>query len=440
MQFDETQQEAIKRALDMSPHQRVVPITGGPGTGKSTIINHVATTLTDAGYDVCVAAPTGKAAKRVKELGWGSAKTVHRMLEFPYPGERDEKTGKVLEPGEPRRNNRDPLAHDVIIVDEYSMVSRMLHSQIIFAMKSGSVIRMIGDANQLQPIENHAKPLPSPFKVGLEKFKGVELTTIHRTSSGSNIPECSSYIARGVVPPKRDDFRVHYTNDPVAKLKEQFCDPIFGTTAGQIIAPTKKSWAGTIKLNILLQSMVGPETTRVSLDRHDWDKERCLVGIGDKVIWMENQYDMRDHELRTDMNGDWVPPKPENAIMNGECGIIKDIQGEFLIIDVGDRDVIVPRSYTVEVPPTRRRKGGIITVYPWKHIQLGYVITTHKAQGSEYERVCFVLNRSTQFMHCRSNIYTGVTRAKNQVDIITDQSSYANCIKRIKAPIENFKR
>lgn len=431
MEYDKQQRLAIERCLDMSLSQRVVPITGRAGTGKTTLLKAVFDNLVDAGYDVALCSPTGKAAKRITEVTGVPASTIHRLLKYPYPGERDPKTGEALAQGQPAHNRNNPMPHDVILCDEYAMVNREVHSNLIFAMKSGSCIRMFGDNNQLQPIEpKTSRPGPSPFTRALEKFNGVTLDHVHRTVDGSTITMCAGSMLEGKVPRPQEDFRYHYTDQPVKLLQREFENPIYATTKGQLIAPTKKSWVGTIKLNLLLRDMIGPVTDRIALDRHEWDKDRCLVGVGDKVIWTENQYDMRsleDQIVKGEYGDEWTSPALSNAIMNGESGLITEIGDDHILIDVGDRVVYVPRHFTY------RSSRGIRTATPYKHIQLGYVITTHKAQGSEYDRVCYVINKSSSFMHCRPNIYTAITRAKAHVDVITDQMSITNSVRRTES-------
>src|SRR5690606_29136416 len=126
------------RCIDMSQGNRIVPVTGVAGTGKTTIIRIVYNELREAGYSVVLCAPTGKAAKRIYEATGIPALTIHRLLEYPHPGERDEKTGKALATTDPKRNRGNPLPHDIVIADEYAMVNLEVHSNLVHALKSGA--------------------------------------------------------------------------------------------------------------------------------------------------------------------------------------------------------------------------------------------------------------------------------------------------------------
>ena len=158
--FDKTQAEAIGACCDIS--RRIVPVTGAAGTGKTTILQNVYKTLKARGHQVVLCAPTGKAAKRIQEATGIRARTIHRLLEYPHPGERDEKTGKTLISTDPKRDRQNPIDFDVVLVDEYAMVSVEVHRNLIDALPHGGIIRMFGDANQLQPIESSKRLQAEP--------------------------------------------------------------------------------------------------------------------------------------------------------------------------------------------------------------------------------------------------------------------------------------
>ncbi len=148
--LDETQLAAVERCCDLT--QRVVPVTGAAGTGKTTILQNVYRRLYKQGREVVLCAPTGKAAKRITEATGIQACTIHRLLEYPFPGERDQTTGKALVSTDPKKDRNNPLNYMVVLCDEYAMVSVEVHRNLLDALPNGAVIRMFGDANKLQPI------------------------------------------------------------------------------------------------------------------------------------------------------------------------------------------------------------------------------------------------------------------------------------------------
>lgn len=438
MQLDEIQEEAVRRCCDMSQTNRLVPISGAAGTGKTTIMREVYNRLSDAGYTLALCAPTGKAAKRITEATGIPAMTIHRLLEFSHPGERDPKTGKPYGISAPKRHAGNRLPYAVILADEYAMVPSLLHRQLIEAIPPGGVLRMFGDKNQLQPIETANTGKPSPFAEAMERFSGVELQRIHRQGEGSGIVMNAKQVLRRMVPRRTDDFDIIVTNEPVTALNQLVIKALergldYGTLAGQIITPTNKSWVGTHKLNAVVQRLLNPNppTGRIVLPRETWDAEnKCNVGIGDKVICTENTYDLLDFDDPTERTD-------EHRIMNGETGIvtaIDDILGT-VTIDLGDRKVQFPPVIRVE----RANGAGFANIDPRKRLYLAYVVTTHKAQGSEWDEVTIVLNRSSMFMQCIPNFYTAITRGRKRVTVITDQPSLITSSNRLQSAASQAK-
>lgn len=444
-EWDEQQKLAISRCCDMQ--NRIVPITGPAGTGKTSIIKEVYTRLTTAGYDVVLAAPTGKAAKRIQEATGISAMTLHRLLEYPFPNEIDEKTGKPLDTGTPKRGRNNPLNEDIILCDEYAMVNKELHSNLIFALKPGARVCMFGDMNQLQPIETTDRSgKPSPFQVALTKFKDVcvVLETIHRTAEGSGIAANASYILAGRMPRRLDDFVLKLTDQPVRELETHIMDwyeqgVSYATNQAQVIVPQrKKSWVGSYKLNNTLQYLLNPNksSNMMKLPRKKWEEDAPVsVALGDKVIWTENSYDLRNEPDKWTDEGRYIPnPEPTHVIMNGESGVVVLLDEDEMHIDVGDRVVIAPRHIILEQPIINRKTGAVegrrvIDIYPWTNIDLGYAVTTHKAQGSEWSHITYVMNKSATALLSRHNLYTAVTRARKHVTVISDQRSLTMAVR-----------
>lgn len=452
--FDPKQQEAISRCVTINEDNRIVPINGQAGTGKTTIMKNVYHALVQAGYRVALCAPTGKAAKRITEATGIVAMTNHRLLEYPHPGERDPKTGKPLITTEPKRDATNPLEYDVVLGDEWAMVNWELHRNVVNALPRGGCIRLFGDLNQLPPIEK-TKALqdqPSPFATMIQKFNGVTLDVIHRQSEGSGIIMNCDRILKGMIPRRTDDFMLKLTERPVEALvgyaeemREEGFD--FSTGKHQIITPTRKTWVGTAKLNVALQSLFRPEIDGwVTLPRHDWapDKNTC-VRVGDKVIWTENDYnipwvaDAKGEDSVRDSSG-----RPVAGIMNGETGYIEyiDEDTEEMIINFGDTTQNVRNLYGIDtqycaVPPlmTYEGRNGIRQYDPRKSMDLGYAITTHKAQGSEWEHVVYVMNKSCSWMATQPNFYTGVSRAREHDCVISDQRTLSSAVWKKTAPL-----
>jgi exodeoxyribonuclease V alpha subunit len=418
LERDAKQQEAVALCVDTS--KRVVAITGEAGTGKTSILKEVWTLLIEAGYKVVLAAPTGKAAKRIFEATGIPAMTCHRLLEYSHPGEKHPKTGKVMGVSAPTRDYQNPLEYDVVLVDEYAMANWDLHRNLLDALPRGGRIRMFGDVRQLTPIEEMTanKAKPSPFTEMLGKMPCVTLETNYRQNAGSGIITNALAVNRRRMPRRFDDFALHVTDQPVNKVLDLVGDYMaagvdFASISNQIITPTNVRWTGTWALNQRIQDMLADDDKPfLDLPRHPWMVEKkvtCKVQPGTKVIYTENNYELE--------------------VFNGESGRVVEFSeyGE-VIIDLGDREVAIPPEQTYT------DGNGKTRVYdPRKAVDLAYAITTHKSQGSEYEHVMYVLNKSTVWMQGQHNTYTAITRARRKVDLVCDQRSLSTCVMPEKA-------
>jgi len=408
--YDDTQLTAIGACCDVK--RRVVAVTGEAGSGKTTILQNVYNTLTARGHTVVLCAPTGKAAKRITEATGIEARTFHRLLEYPHPGELDQKTGKPLITTDPKKDRRNPIEYDVVLADEYAMTSVEVHRNLLDALPPGGVIRMFGDANQLQPIEQNKRlqAEPSSFLKMLKKFNGIWLTYNHRQDELGSIISNGHRIINGQPPIRKDDFAIKMTNEPVATIQDFVMDNLtndidFGSLRNQIISPTKVGWVGSEALNGAIQVLLQPSTQRYTeIERHPWVEDDYIrVYINDKVLYTKNNYALE--------------------IFNGETGIITGIGDDgSVVVDFGDRSVDIPPSMAME------GKRGVYYINPQKDLDLAYVITTHKSQGSEYDRICYVMNKSRSWLLNRKNLYTGISRARNHVTIITDQSALSRSL------------
>lgn len=410
MEHDPKQDEAIAACCDTK--RRVVGVTGPAGTGKTTIIRRAYDALTNAGYTCKIGTPTGKSAKRVQEATGLPAMTFHRLLEFTSPGEPDPKTGKPRWVSVPQRDRNKPLECDVVIGDEYAMVNQETHGDIVAAIRPGARLLTFGDVNQLAPIESDpalAKQ-PSKFTEILTKFNGIVLDRIYRTGEGSGIAENGRRVLRGMAPVRQDDFTITYTPTPVDAIMKLVREDreVFRSPDNQIITPTNITWVGQYKLNIAVQSLMQPSGKGwFALDRHEWDAKKPVnVCVGDKVVITKNLYSINTND-------------GSMGVFNGETGIVRriDFKTGDIEIDFGDRIAVFPPVMKVQIGERFQ------TIYPHREIALAYVLTTHKCQGSEYGHVVYVMNRSQSMQLNRHNLYTGITRARKHVTLITDMFS-----------------
>lgn len=418
--LDNTQQEAVNLCCDIT--KRVAAVTGAAGSGKTTILKRAYRQLEEAGYAVKLSAPTGKAAKRIYEVTGIEASTNHRLLEYTHPGDPDPKTGRPVQFSYPRRTRANPLELDVLFVDEYAMANRDMHRSIFDALPPGACIRVFGDNNQLPPIEEDKalQNQPSAFVELLNKFHSVRLDTVHRQGKDSGILLNLQSVLKGRMPTRNDQWSMHFSETPVDALRDYVLEAQdegvdFTSIDNQILTPQNTSWVGTVKLNAMIQSLFHSSMEPALLvPRNNWVKgEGDVKGgairmfVGDKVIVTRNMYDLN--------------------VFNGESGKIIEIthDGE-IVIDFGDREQAIPPILMVQ-----NRYGKIIEVDPRKDIDLGYAVTTHKAQGSEYKNVIYVLNKSTGYMQNRRNFYTAASRGREHVHIITDQRSISFSLSKL---------
>jgi len=309
---------------------------------------------------------------------------------------------------------------------------------------------MFGDLSQLPPIEENKKlaAKDSPFTVMLQKFTSIELDHVYRQEEGSGILYNAGVILSGRVPKRLEDFTMHVTSSPIEALEDYVFshnDMHFDSIECQIISPSKRSWVGTYKLNNHLQNIYRPDAsvTGIKLPRHQWETNMPVwIDVGDKVVWNQNTYDLRDYPDRfanfeaPPSERVYISPDPEQMILNGETGIIVHIEhdgpskGSFTI-NVGDRHVYIPHTI-VEYSARSKR---LVEIDLRTRCGLAYALTTHKAQGSEYKNVVYVLNKSVNYMLNRHNLYTAVTRARETVHIITDMLSIQNSVTRTRTSL-----
>lgn len=370
-----------KVAINSAVSNGVVVVTGGPGTGKTTVIRAIIALFERIGMSVCLAAPTGRAAKRMTAATGYEAKTVHRLLECEFGGE---------ERIEFRRNEDNFLDEEVVIIDEASMVDMFLFCALLRAIRPGSRLILIGDADQLAPV-GAGEVFSDIIKSGA--FMSVRLCDIFRQAQDSRIVTNAHLINEGRMPyldNKGDFFYLKRNNaNEVRELVRDLCCRRLPEAYGydklrdiQIICPTRKGDAGTVSVNALMQGVLNPAST-AKVEREVKD---VIFREGDKVMMVKNNYDIEWTD-ETGRNG--------SGVFNGDIGFITEI----------DRS---EESFTIEFDDGR---SAVFDYSCFDDIEHAYAITVHKSQGSEYSAVVIPLYGVPAGLLSKNMLYTALTRA-----------------------------
>lgn len=390
MRLSTEQQSAIDLCCD--PRERIVGVTGGAGVGKSLVLGKAFEKMSVT-HSAVLCAPTGRAARRISELTGFEAVTIHRLLGFPSPDEEGV-------PGQPKYNRRNPLPYNTVFIDESSMVDESLYSYIHDALPSRGLVRMFGDNNQLPPVEGRI----APFVQVLRDYSSIVLTKNYR--SDDEIISNALRILRGSIPLRNKRFEIIYTDDIYNTVLE--AGATFTSTNNQIIIPQKKGKFGTRVFNTDLQRRYNPHGPHLDLSRKEDDAVPLRVRVNDKYLWTKNDYCVN--------------------IFNGTIGKITKLDPEDGTLLLDD---------TVHIPARVKQYSqyhqSIIMYDPRTQIDLGYAITTHKSQGSEFDEVVYVAARAHMYMLNRRNFYTGITRAKHKVYIICDRAGMSASMRGYKA-------
>ena len=386
-----------RRAIAQAANNNIFILTGGPGTGKTTTVNGILSMLEKQGLKVALAAPTGRAAKRMAEVTGREAKTIHRLLE--------------VEPGSQnlsfKRNEKNPLPSDVIIVDEMSMVDTVILDCLLRGMKLTAKLIMVGDCDQL-PSVSAGNVLKDMIESGT--IPTVHLNRVFRQAAESLIVTNAHAIVAGEMPNltiKDNDFFFlpRYDILQLQQLTVDLCtrrlpqsyemSPLWDI---QIIVPGKQGPVGTIELNKQLQQTLNPPS-----------KEKVQVSFygrvlreGDKVMQFKNNYDII---CKTDDGEESM------GIFNGDIGIID-------MIDIGSKTMII--RFDDKTAPYSFDNA--------EQLELAYAITVHKSQGSEFEAVVMPLGNKHPKLHYRNLLYTGVTRARKLLVIAGNPETISHMI------------
>jgi exodeoxyribonuclease V alpha subunit len=393
IELDEKQVQAVVEAVNSG----LLIITGGPGTGKTTTINTIIRFFESQEMEILLAAPTGRAAKRMTEATGYEARTIHRLLELTgVPGD-DRSLGMHFE-----RNEENPLDADAVIIDETSMVDIHLMQSLLKAINPGTRLILVGDVNQL-PSVGPGNVLRDMIDSG--SFNVVMLTKIFRQATQSDIVVNAHMINRGEQVPlgkKSNDFLFIKRDDPNAIINAMITlvqDKLPGyvhakTYDIQIMTPMRKGVIGVERLNTILQEYLNPPGEGKA------EKETAGVTyrVGDKVMQIKNNYNI-EWEVR---NKYGIPMDKGTGVYNGDMGIVREINAFAELV-------------TVEFDE------GRMVDYSFKQLEeleLAYAITIHKSQGSEYPAVVIPVFSGPRMLMTRNLIYTAVTRAKSCVCLV----------------------
>lgn len=391
------QRDAVISSIECA----VMVLTGGPGTGKTTTINTIIKVMEELELNIVLAAPTGRAAKRMSDVTGLEAKTIHRLLKMTSPDGSDRQAFEY--------NESNLLEADVIIVDEMSMVDLNLMCCLVKAIKPGARLILSGDADQLPSvgagnvlrdiISSGAVPVTKLGRIFRQAEESLIVVNAHRINSGEY----------PVITQKDNDFfflsRPNVTNivPTVAELcktrlpKSYDVDPI---TDIQVLSPMKKGSAGVINLNAVLQSEINP----FSKSKQEYKYGNTIFREGDKVMHIRNDYDLTWEKENSSEIG--------SGVFNGDMGVIREINIKSKYMSVVFDD-------------------GRIVDYEFSRldeIDLAYAITVHKSQGSEFPIVVMPVYQCAPMLMCRNLFYTAVTRAKDMVILVGDERAIHNMV------------
>lgn len=390
--LSENQKHAVKTSLQMG----VSIITGGPGTGKTTIINTIINILEESGLKTAIAAPTGRAAKRITETSGHYASTIHRLLEYYFSeSENMMRFGKTKE---------DPLDYDAVIVDEASMIDLILMNGLVSTIRPGTRLVIVGDADQLPSVGagNVLRDM-----ISSEYIYSTKLTEIFRQAKESMIVVNAHRINHGEYPDcnakGKDFFLLRRSAEKemletiktlcLKRLPDYYSD-ISPTADIQVLTPVRKGLLGSINLNRELQDVLNPPCAELE-EKQFGDR---IFREGDKVMQIKNNYQMTWKNLEDFTEGE--------GVFNGDVGVIHRVDREFNEVTVVYDEV---RYVTYNFNQL-------------DELELAYAITVHKSQGSEFPIVIMPVSWFPPVLATRNLLYTGVTRGKRAVVLVGSEN------------------
>ena len=399
LEYSPQQKDAIAQAVESG----LLLITGGPGTGKTTILNAILMLYKEIGLKCVLAAPTGRAAQRLTEVTGQEASTIHRLLGAGI----DPASGKLFF----MHDEADPLDADAIIVDEMSMVDIQLLHSLLQAVPENARMILVGDPDQLPPV-GPGFPFSDMLRSGM--LPAVRLTEIFRQAQKSLIVMNAHRVNQGVLPELRDVKNDFFflrcaTEADVAKTIAGLCATRLPKNMGipadqiQVLSPTKRGSAGTVHLNQLLQASLNP----ASPDKKEKQFGDFTFREGDRVMQIRNNYDIFWKKTDGSVIG--------NGIFNGDIGVIRSIDtaAELMCVVFDDREAEYEFTQLNELEPA-------------------YAMTVHKSQGSEYRAVVLSAWNGSPYLLNRSILYTAITRAKELLIIVGREETVAAMVQNAK--------
>lgn len=389
--YAEKQKTAIKSAIEKG----ILILTGGPGTGKTTTLNAIIKIFETNGQKVILTAPTGRAAQRMSQVTGKEAKTIHRLLEVAF----DNDDRQVF-----RKNEKNLLKCDVLIVDEVSMVDSLLFASLLEAIPFGAKLILVGDSNQLPSvgagnvlsnlISSHKLPYVELTEIFRQSMKSLIVTNAHKIVEGE-LPDISRHDNDFFFLPTKNSLE---TTELVLDLFSRRLVNTYGYSPMediQILCPGRKGSLGSNDLNEKIQEAINPPDK----EKQEIKFTRKVLRVGDKVMQYKNNYDI----VYTKDNGE-----VSAGIFNGDIGTITEISRKNQTIKVRFED-----------------KTAVYDFDSAQDIELSYATTIHKSQGNEFEAVIIPLMGTPHQLCYRNLLYTGVTRAKKLLIIVGDSSILA---------------
>ena len=391
------------KAIEDAATTGLLLVTGGPGTGKTTIVNGILSLYDQMGLGCVLAAPTGRAAKRLTEVTGQDASTIHRLLGAGI----DPHTGELFF----SKNEEDPLKADAVIVDEMSMVDILLLHSLLRAIPQRARLILVGDPDQLPPV---GPGFPFSDMLRAKTLPTVRLTEIFRQAQESLIVMNAHSVNAGNMPELRNRksdffFLPCRSEEEVAQTIQGLCQTRLpknmGIPAGeiQVLSPTKKGGAGTVYLNKILQASLNPP----SPDKKEKAFGEILFREGDRVMQVKNNYDILWKKADSSMIG--------AGIFNGDVGIIQSIDMNLEVVTILFDDRIAEYDFTqlIELEPA-------------------YAMTDHKSQGSEYRAVVLSAWNASPYLLSRSILYTAITRARELLVVVGREETIGQMVANAK--------
>lgn len=406
MELDELQQEAVMQSI----HNGLFILSGGPGTGKTTTINMIIRYFEAQGLDIFLAAPTGRAAKRMTEATGFEARTIHRLLEL-NSALSDETSRKISF----EKNEENPLEADVIIIDEMSMVDIQLFQALLKAVLPGTRLILVGDVDQLPSVgpgqvlrdimNSNAFPMVVLQKIFRQAGESDIVVNAHKINKGEQIS--FSNKSRDFFVLERNDANVIYKH--MIQLIQDKLPPYVNATPYdiQVLTPMRKGNLGCETLNPILQRYLNPPDA----GKKEYINGESIYREGDKVMQVKNNYQL-EWEVLSRYN---IPIDKGMGVFNGDMGKIVEINE-------------AASSLVVEYDEHKR------VTYPFamlEELELSYAITIHKSQGSEYPAVLLPLLGGPRMLFNRNLLYTAITRARSCVTILGSSDTVRSMIENV---------